>query len=374
MKSEMKIGLVALAALSVLPAAAEWNLSLTEGWRVTASAEFGGPMEGRLKSRAGARGLYPAARSGMTEKELAAKLAAPVTGGPRVDLGGGYFIDPSSAASDWAPDVTWNWRLPSRDRIVAQGEYLESQTSERSYPVSGSDDGWAPGVSLEFSRELWTWDEKPFGVDFAFGFAWQRKNDLVKAGGVNYSRTDSYRKGGYAMDIGDQLWMQEPDEEIMFNGAYGLGEYGNDSYGPLMDLSLVRTSPTGGSSWDETFAETTSMRGDYEEFDFRFLLKPWWDVTDWLRIYGAIGLEVARTDFELHTYNSATGSRTGDISEWQCCGLGGGGVMLHGWHGVLGVDFLTRFLQDDLTFRREGFSGEFDRSPWFFRVYVGAEF
>lgn len=374
MKNEMKIGLMAIATLTLLPVGAGWNLSFTEGWRVTAGAEFGGPMKGRLSSRAGNRGIYSAARSGLTEAQAAHKVAAPVAGGPRVDLGNGYFIDPSSAASAADPDFTWNWRLPSRDRIVKQSEFLESQTVERSYPVSGSDDGWSPAVSLEFTRELWTWDDHPFGVDFAFGFAWQRKNDLVKVGGVNCTRTDSYRKGGYEMDLGDQLWMQEPDEEVMFNGAYGLGEFGGDAYGPVMDLSLVRTTPTGGTAWDEKFAETTSMRGDYEEFDFRFLLKPWWDVTEWLRVYGAIGMELARTDFELHTYNSATGSRTGDISEWQVCGLGGGGVMVHGWHGVLGVDFLTRFLQDDLSFRHDGFSGEFDRSPWFFRVYVGAEF
>lgn len=374
MKNEMKIGLLAMTVLTFLPGEAGWNLSFTEGWRVTGGAEFGGPMKGRLKSRAGARGIYPAARSGLTEAQSAREAAAPVAGGARVELGSGYFIDPSSAASAADPNFTWNWHLPSRDRIVKQGEFLECETRESHSPVSGRDDGWAPAVSLELTRELWTWDEKPFGVDFSFGFAWQRKNNLVRADGVNYTRTDSYRRGGYELDIGDQLWMQEADEDIMFNGAYGLGEYGGDSYGPIMDLSLIRTSPTGGSSWNEHFVERTSLRGKYQEFDYRFALKPWWDVTDWFRVYGMIGVEVAYTEFRLKSWNSARGASSHTSRDWKVNGIAGGGLMLHKWHGVLGVDFTARFLTDELSFSHDGVYGEFERSPWFFRVYAGFEF
>ena len=372
--NEIKQTVLAMMAMGAAATVeAGWNTSLAGGWRVTGGVEFGAPVKGRLCAAPGWRGNPAPVRQGATADGAmaAAEAQVPKAGGARVDFANGGFIDPSSDASASGAKNTWNWQLPSKTSLISAGEYLESETAESTRPIAGSDDAWSPAVSIELTRELWRSDEHSFGLDCGFGFAWQRCNDFLRMGGLSASRIDTYRRGGYAVDLGDQLWMHEDDSAVRYPGGYGSGMA---TQGPIMDLSRISVRQTAAEGWTESFSERSSLRGDYEEFDFRFTLKPWWDVTNWLRVYGVIGAEVARTDFELHYWNSAVGSSASDHRGWTVCGLGGAGLMLHGWHGVLGVDFLTRLWCDDLSFESNGVRGDFDRSSWFFRVYLGVEF
>lgn len=371
-----KLTVWTIAALGVLPVCAGWNLNLSEGWRITGGAEFGGPVNAnvRMRGAGGAHGNVPMTTPGASAKE--AEEAVAYRGG-RIDYGNGAFIDPASSIEE-DPNWTWNWHLPpsAKTGLAGSSSYREVTATESIVRTGASDDGWNPGVSLEFARTLWTWDEHPFGVDFAFGLAWQRCNNLVSSEQLSYVRDETVRSGAYATSLGEQKWFDDPWTLPEDDGYYGAGTYNGP--GPVMDLALLGTERTSASESATRYAERVRVQGDWEEWDFRFTLKPWWEVTDWLRLYGTVGLELARTHFGMNVGWSASdgqrGGRGRDFDEWQVNGLAGLGAAVNWKHMTLGADFMARFLQQDLTINDREMYGTIDRQTWFFRVYVGAEF
>lgn len=371
MKSINAIAFVGVA-LATAPLFGGWNLDLTRGWRLTGGAEFGGPVDANFRTiRGTARGPITRTESGLSREE--AKDAVTYKG-VRLDLPGVGFIDPTSEIEE--ADLSWNWKLPvsSISGTVGDSPYREVTASERSIALSADGDGANPGVSLELSRELWSSQELTFGVDFAFGLAWSRKSNLVRAGGPVYERNETANSGSYALSLGNQEWMTDPWLESE-GGMYGVGN--PQGPGPVMDLTLLGTVERGPHKTTSGYLECMNVSGDWEEWDLRFMMKPWWDVTDWLRLYGTLGVEVARTHFGLDvsgTAGSWSYGRRHSYDKWQVNGLGGGGVALRWSHLTMGVDFLARFLQQEIKVDDAELHGRIDRQPWLFRVYAGVDF
>lgn len=360
------------AVLAAAPLFGGWNLDLTRGWRMTGGAEFGGPVDANFRTiRGSAHG--PITRTAWGKSREEAKDAVTYKG-VRLDLPGVGFIDPTSEIED--ADLSWNWRLPvsAISGIVGDSVYREVTASERSFALSADGDGSNPGVSLELSRELWASEGQTFGVDFGFGLAWTRKSNLVRAGGPVYERSETTRTGSYALSLGNQEWMTDPWLESE-GGMYGVGN--EEGPGPVMDLTLLGTVERGPHETTSSYLECMNVSGDWEEWDLRFMMKPWWDVTDWFRLYGMLGVEVARTHFGLNVSGAAgdwSYRRNRDFDEWQVNGIGGGGLALRWTHMTIGADFLARFLQRGMKIDDVELHGSIDRQPWLFRVYAGIDF
>lgn len=365
-----------------------FNGDLFSGWRFTA----GGAMNGNLRTKVGvqpngawrrtasAYGGYGSAGARPSRAEAQAAGDAYRLGGRRLDFPNGGFIDPNDAAG--ISGETWNWYMPAGS-LDAGGtyyivnSYLESSTSESFGSVSSKDDDYAAGFSVGLDRLVWRWGD--FGVDFGFLFSYFRKDDFFKTGGRAYSRTETSASGDYVTDVsfspdvvGDP-WAQNPD------GSYGAGTF--DGPGPVLDLGAGDVSI--GHRWaneissSRTRSYSARARGDYEEIEMVFALKPWYDVTDWFRVQGTLGAAVSRTHFTFDVCGRGDGAAYSGrqrFDDWAAYGVGGLGGMFRYRGACLGFDFLARFLDDEIKIRGRDVRGTVDRSSWTFRVYAGYEF
>ena len=380
----MKKGMLLMAVVVAVSAFAEsgsFNTSWTEGWRVTA----GGAMNGNMRTKLGVRhdGAWrqalPAREplpSGSTRAEAqAAGDAYGNFGEGRVDYPNGGFIDPESSRAE---PGTWNWHFPAGSfdnggRITVVNSYAEGSFSESSSRVSGKDDDFAAGFSTGVERELWR--KGGFGADLGFGLSYFRNSGFFKAGGAAYTRTQSGSSGDYVTDIafnpdviGDP-WAQNPD------GSYGAGTY--DGPGPVLDLGggdlTVSHRWANISSSSRSSSYYLHAEGDYEDIEMTFAVKPFWDVTDWLRLRGTLGVAVSRTHFTFDVDGQGYSSRQ-RFDDWAVYGVGGLGGMLRWENFCLGVDFIARFLDDDIEIRGRDVRGSVERAPWMLTVYAGYEF
>lgn len=378
LKKTVLAGAVALAGATTF---AGWNLSLSEGWRLTGGAEFGGPVNANVRSRGThSAGAGAATVGGLTRAQAQAIVQGQldaIKGGSRADFGGGAFIDPNSAISATLPDYTRNWRLPLSSKasgVANSVSYGERSVKESATGFAASEDDTSVGASVELSKTLWESDDLPIGVDFAFAFAWLRRNNLVNSEGVTYAREERTSSGSADLTLGDQAWRSEPWIESE-GGMIGPGSATGP--GPVMDLSLLGMNTRGGGESVSRYVERVAVRGDWEEWDFRLAFKPWWDVADWLRVYGTFGVEIAKTYFDMDvtsTYGSVRRHRSRGIDGWQVNGIAGLGAALRWQHMTLGVDVLARFLQQDITIDDNEVSGKIDRQRWLARVYLGVDF
>ena len=168
--------------------------------------------------------------------------------------------------------------------------------------------------------------------------------------------------------IGDP-WAQNPD------GSYGAGTY--DGPGPVLDLGggdlTVSHRWANISSSSRSSSYYLHAEGDYEDIEMTFAVKPFWDVTDWLRLRGTLGVAVSRTHFTFDVDGQGYSSRQ-RFDDWAVYGVGGLGGMLRWENFCLGVDFIARFLDDDIEIRGRDVRGSVERAPWMLTVYAGYEF
>ena len=391
-KMKKAYGVMAIALAVLACARADegdgFNGDLFSGWRLTA----GGAMNGNLRTKVGVRpdgawrrtasayGGYGSAGAGSSRAGAQAAGDAYRLGGGRLNFPNGGFIDPSDAAG--IPGETWNWHMPAGS-LDAGGtysivnSYFKSSTSESFGRVSSKDDDCAAGFSVGLDRLVWRWGD--FGVDFGFLFGYFRKDDFFKADGRAYARTDRVASGDYVTDVsfnpaivGDP-WAQNPD------GSYGAGTF--DGPGPVLDLGAGDV--TIGHRWanesatSRTRSYSVHARGDYEEIEMIFALKPWYDVTEWFRVQGTLGAAVSRTHVKFDVYGHGDGGAYAGrqrFDDWAAYGVGGLGGMFRYRGACLGFDFLARFLDDEIKIRGRDVRGAFDRGSWTFRVYAGYEF
>ncbi len=378
LKCQLAFVLVGLAGAA---AADGFNTSWGEGWRVSA----GGAMNGNMRTKVGVRpngawrqGAYGggSAAGGASRAEAqAAGNAYDSMNGGRVDLPNGGFIDPNSSRTE---PGTWNWYIPAGaldngGKMTVVNSYFEGTASESSRRVSSKDDDCTAGFNIGLDREFWR--KGDFGVDLGLGFSYFFGHNFFRARGTAYSRRESGERGDYVTEIafnpevvGDE-WAQNTD------GSYGAGTY--DGPGPVLDLDggdvTVSHRWANQSSSSRSSSYDLRAAGDYEELEMTFAVKPFWEVTDWFRVRGTLGVAVSRTHFVFDVDGPGYSSRQ-RFDDWAVYGVGGlGGAFT--WKDVsLGVDVLARFLDDDIEIRGRDVHGSVERSPWMLMVSLGYAF
>ncbi|MGN0846809.1 MAG: hypothetical protein ACI4RA_05430 [Kiritimatiellia bacterium] len=375
----MKRLIYVCSVLSCLSAVAGWNLDLASGWRVVGGANYNAGLKTDLRT-SGARALprLPAApRPDGASREEAENASQGILNGDRVDYPNGGFIDPDYSGRGELPDHTWNWRAPAGayagGRMNFDYDYVDVLSVHSGGLVDGSKDTRdMAGFTIEVQRNLGQWGD--FGLDLGFGFNYYHKDDCYRSSGEVYRRTDTTTRGAYTTGVevdGDWAdWARNPD------GSYGGGTYGGP--GALLPIGSISFGDRVDGVSSATHALRLDSSADWEEIELMFTLKPYYDVTEWFRVVGTLGVAVSRGELDFEMTALSGGGRVYSSSEkfheWTCCGVGGLGGMFHYAHACLGFDFLARFLDDDVDVRGRNVSGSVEHSPWAFRVYAGFEF
>lgn len=373
----MKSLLLAAAAateLLILPAVAEPDCAAEQAetsgfgaWRVSAGGNFGFGLKTKLGFRTPSR-FY----SGPTSPALGspADIAARLASGGSVDFLDGAFIDPSGPVP--SPN-TQNWRFPVSSLDRSTGEVtLHSAQMSGSVAGRGSDDETAFGASVELARTLYA-HESGFGVDFAVGFSWMRCNNCFKASSSGmYADRSTYV---YTPSPGSVNSIVLTSPFLTPNGGY-YGAGSPSGMGPVLDWSDFGPDTISQTSSSGTYRMHAS--GDYEEWAFSFMLKPWWEVADWWRLTGTIGLGVARSEFGSTVSgvlgSSGTYTSHDTFHEWKCYGIGGVGTVFRLWRVDLSFDVLARFCNDDMSIRSESLSGRIEKPDIILSCALGFEF
>lgn len=356
--------------------------------------QLSGFGESLIRSAAARHGVRPRA-----EAYEAGSGAADPNGVMKFD--GKAWYDPHDSAFENDPDWSWNWRLhdPSEEDIINHGKAFVERTtySEDFESVSlttlGDDTGyssdsseWFPGLRVEAARELYRSEGgRPWGVDIAVAFAYYFQRGLWKADGtaatasVNGHREDGYFEWWNDSENTVQYILDYERESQYHDGMWGAGSF----YGPGAELETpawkVQDVMTDDSKhWSSSHSLRYSGNGDYREYSIEILARPWWEPWEWIRVFGSIGLEISRREFEWSMSAVGTdGSRyseNGEEKDWRLLGLLGGGLALQ-WHDfVLAGEALWRFGGDDLEVNGNAVSGKIENGNWGFRLSLGYEF
>ena len=376
-------------------------------WRVSVGASVVGPVKSDIGvsgarmqrlSGFGTSLMQSAAahQGGRSRAEAYAAGSGAADGIRRFDGGAWYGPHDSASAND--PDWSWNWRLhdPSGTDPDGRKGFVERTAYHEEYEavdVSTSDgegfssDGseWFPGLRVELARELYCSDgERPWGVDIAAAFAYYFQRGLWTANGTAatasvYGRSE---KGYYEWwnDSEDtaQYILDYERETQLHDGMWGAGTIG----GPGAELESSawksRDVRTASDSWSATHLLRYYGDGDYREYSIELLARPWWEPWEWLRIFGSIGAEISRREFEWSL--SATGtdgsrySEYGADRDWVVYGLLGGGFALQWYDFVLAGEALWRYGGDDLAVAGRTVNGSIKPGTMGFRLSLGYAF
>ena len=350
-------------------------------WRFSVGPAVGGNLKSSLGIRSGrlsrALDLAPYPAYGVSREE--ARRAGDRIGAGRVDVSddGRFYIDPEDYAGIDGESV--NWRLPSDSfnghSFSIENPYHETSYSSSTSPLRDRDERGDVGLSLSLDREIWT--DGRFGVDFGLMFTWLRKDDAFKANGTVATATATSESGRYVTDIGVDEEVASDPWFANADGTYGGGSY----YGPGPVLSLGNNIS---HSWvtDSASSRSASLyarsNGDYDEQELALLLRPWFDVTEWFRLVGTLGVGLSRAAFDF-SIDGYTGGRSvyhdsQKFDSWDVYGIAGLGGMFSYDAYCLGVDFMAKFLDDDLDIDGRSVEGKISRESWTCRVYIGYEF
>ena len=353
---------IAASAATFAAAAAEgdgFNTDFFGGWRFTAGGAMNANIRSKLRLRQGHVG-----QAGLARTESQGRGDAYRIGEGRVNFPNGGFIDPNSSAA--ASGGTWNWHLPA-GALDAGGTYsiVDYYSGLSGLDCGTKDDDYAAGFSFGLDREIGRWGDA--GVDFGTVFSFFRKSDMVKAGGFSSNSSGSYVTDvSFNPDIIFDPWAQNPD------GSYGAGTF--DGPGPVLDLDGGDVSVSHRWANESTLSSPLRMRGDYEELEMIFALKPWYDLTDWFRVQATLGAAVSRAHLKFGVSGTSPSTSHQRFDEWSVYGVGGLGGMFRFEDFCLGFDFIARFLDNAMKIDGRDVHGTIDRGGWFFRVYVGYEF
>ena len=336
--------------------------------------------------------------SGRSKGEAWALGSGAKYGGKRVFDGGAWY-DPKDSAYANDPDWSWNWRLHDPSGLDSDGrkgftEYTsyveESETV--STAISGNRDGygsdsseWFPGLRVEAARELCRSEgPRPWGVDIAAAFAYYFQRGLWRMNGtaatatVNGSREEGKYEWWNDSEDTAQYILDYEKESQFHDGMWGAGTF--DGPGAELETSAwkFRDVTTSTDAWSSRHSLRYHCDGDYREYSIELLARPWWEPWEWLRVFGSVGVEISRREFEWSMSAVGTdGSRyseSGDANDWRALGLFGGGFVLQ-WHDfVLAGEALWRFGGEGLDVGGQTVNGEIEHGNWGFRLSLGYEF
>ena len=355
------------------------------GWRISAGGVYASPVKANLRFSPVRIPVPPAGRSAAEAKALAEGNVNQFTkDSPNADVTypNGARINPWDSARElndfMYPGVdhfgqTWNARFPAdalqgESFTLASYDYVEVSDAYSLREVGGSDDRSMPGVNVELSRNLYHNEEYNYGVDLAFAVSYFFSTDVFSMDRQYASGT--VREGVY------ETYMEAPvgakDPEGWHDGWYGAGTY--EGPGPVFDLGTIGVRHSGS---ERSIYGRIHADGDYSQLDLMLLGKPYYDVFDWLRVVGTVGLVVSRGEFSLDETvvgSDFRQSRSKDYSEWDVHGIAGLGLQLSYDDWSLGCDFYARFLDDPVDVHDSYVHGEIEQSDWLLKVSLGYRF
>ena len=371
----MKKTSVILAAALTCAAYAQEEASQAEeaspsfgAWRVSVGANFGFGLKTRM-SYVAPTAVYSVPTSPYMggASEIASRLAS----GGEVRFLNGAYINPDGAMPS---PYTQNWRVPvsALDRATGTMTFESAQLDPGGVTAGGSDDADANGVSIELSRTLFA-DKRGFGLDFAFGLSWLKANNCFRMrGSGRYLSRTSY---AYTPSAGSINATVLTSPYLTPAGGY-YGSDGSGGMGAVLDWSDL--GPNTISASTERFGYNVDASGDYEEWELSFMLRPWYEVTDWFRVNVTAGLGVTRSelDYSVLAVLDEVGPHSihGNEDEWRAYGILGAGVLLRAWMFDVSCDVLARLGQSDMDIDGVALHGKVEKPDLFVRIAIGFEF
>lgn len=400
-------GSLLVLSLSAAPVAAvaEGGAIFDGGWRISAGAVYdsGPKTKMHLSPRQDYRSPFSPTPGALTrdKAELAGKGT---TDGTKTTYKNGdieSWIDSNDPATGYDSGETRHYRF-SKDIWNGDTEFqlgyaewediLSWQTPYGDMESFDTDNSALPGINVELSRNLYHDAEYGWGVDAAFAVQYSRRNNAFRSrngwviGGSRKSNGYYGSKYNATGDLADLLTYSGEGAEYIqqalwdhADGSY-LGSGGDpDAYNDPIDPNDIRTD-----NWENPNAPTDvsrgslSVDGDYENLELMLLARPYYDVYDWLRINGTLGVVVSRQSMEMSFSMLRDGEvdyrSNRDYSQWDVYGVGGLGLMLYFKDFTLSADFMARFLDEEMMVEDLYYRGSVRRGHWMFRLAAGYEF
>lgn len=370
--------------------AAEGEATIFDGkWRISAGAVYNSPA--KMKFHFQPVNLRPmsqgAAADGLSQAEAEERAKNGVFKDGKVTYANGaWFADDVTGGSK-----TWNGNIPAGSYMgdgrfslgsVAYEEGANGYTPSGIPTLSDSHDAGMPGVNVELSRELYRDDDNRFGLDLAFGVSYFLRKNAFRSSRAYQAGTEDSAPGGRvysSIKAPDEL----PDPDDWYwndDGSYGRGGIDiEDNGGPVFDRDTIETEtiPDGATAGSTPQYGGLRVRGDYRQLEMMLAARPYYDVTDWLRINGTLGVAVSHDQLKIKGGLFEPGYASywrSNSSQWDVYGIGGLGVMLRYDDFTLSGDFLARFLDSDLQVDDRYTHGTVEHGRWMFKVALGYEF
>lgn len=349
-------------------------------WRIA----VGGAFNGAVRSSVSPRNVYVPARytlpAGTTTRAEAMSRAQ------SGQYDGGGYIKADNLNNGWN---TENWKLPTSFYRPNAGDPEGHFELENSYQeivgssvsragTSTSDDPYQFGISAEISREIWAhdeWGDNRWGVDFAAAFSYFFQRDVYHASG-EATRTDTVLDGSIQtiVDDPDAMYDYENGTDTPVNNMYGHGNATADFNSPALLWSNVKDpQDVGGTTRTVSSMSGYTASGDYRELEMLFMFRPWYEITDWWRVFAQVGVGVSWGRFESR-FNGTGVCTSESFDQWDVYGVAGVGTLFRYDIFSLSFDIFGRFLRDDMDVNGQYVHGSVSRADWGFRVMAGVEF
>lgn len=389
--------LLSVTAFASAASADGWVLFSSEegAWRVNGGAVMDFGVKTRLTTRQQGAYFSPFVQ-GSTEDEARALASGVVSGSRRTYPSGAWIdMDDPGLAGDM-PGKTGYYYFPGRPGqhnvggVFSLGSASFSEVT--SFGGSGAtdhrdvDEAVVPGFGLELSRTLYRSDEHHFGVDLSFAFQYFFRRSVWRDSS-SWSAGSRVHEGEYtaSIDTGDVYAGDDPAEDWNWrtdpsgNSFYGSGEPGWSGFtgyaGPI-DGGAALVSKT--ERWrEDTASGSMHSKADYENIEFLFLMRPYYDVTDWFRVVGTLGFVVSRQKLDFTStmmFDGSSSRHSREFSDWDVYGVAGLGLVFHYHDFMLGVDAFARFLNDDLDVDDPYVEGSVSSGTWVGRLTLGYTF
>lgn len=382
-----------IAATSVAMADG-WVLFKDGDWRVSAGPVFDSGVKTRLRCDPHASFSVPYA-AGLTaaEAERLAREGTPVSGTRRKYASGAWIDTDDDTTAMYGPDskYTGYYHIPGRPGVVNEGSVFSLGSvpyAEVSSSSSGSSASFAdkdchplPGVSLELDRTLYRDSERGWGVDLGFAFQYFYRRNVYKDS-TAWSDSARVNEGAYEakIDTEDAYISDNPNEDFNWGGGgtyYGNPMSGSGYYSGVINGDGVYSELAWSGVRQQSSRGSMYAKADYENLEMMFLVKPYYEVTDWFRIVGTLGLVVSRQNLEFAATISQNGTHSKyarHFHDWDVYGVAGIGASFAFDDFSIGVDFLARFFDDDMDIRSDCVRGDVERGDWMCRVMFGYRF
>lgn len=273
---------------------------------------------------------------------------------------------------------------------LGQAEYGEVETFVAEGTRAGDvrDSAPMPGFLIQLDRNLYHDAEHGWGVDLSFAFQFFRRRNAVRSSAGFLGGESRYHSGtvsttaelptGAEGGAGYDEWNWDEGMNVYGYGPYTGSLSPDGGFAGPIRMDWVNPVTLENPDRVDTLTGGYRLRGDYRNLELMLLARPYYDVLDWLRVTGTLGVVCSRQDMKMSfsTWNSQGMDYRShrDFREWDVYGVAGLGMMVYYRDFTLGFDFLARFRDDELDIRDRAYEGHAERGAWMFRLALGYEF